>query len=167
MFIVATQDPRTRAWSEAPESGADAWGAILPIDAGLTQAEADEQLGKYLAGVQAGEALCIRAHGNDEEIGDAAAGAKDWGWTFKKLARMLATHLTAKPSVILIRSCAENVTNFPAHVAVRVESHWPAAVHLSGVPIYGYNTSVKISSPVPSPTQVVKNVQVQAVYINL
>ena len=92
-------DPNTRSQSEGPESGADAWGALLPIDAGLTQAEADRQLATYLAGVPAGEPLCIRAHGNDVEIGDAEAGAKDWGWTYKKLARMLATHLTATPSI--------------------------------------------------------------------
>ncbi|MGC4749665.1 hypothetical protein ACLQ28_29010 [Micromonospora sp. DT201] len=84
----------------------------MPIDAGLTQAEADRQLATYLAGVQAGEPLCIRAHGNDEESGDAEACAKDWGWIYKNLARMLATHLTATPSVVLIRSCAEEVTNF-------------------------------------------------------
>ncbi|WP_433227892.1 hypothetical protein ACQP2H_16035 [Micromonospora sp. CA-248260] len=167
MFIGATQDPNTRSQSEGAESGAEAWGALLPIDAGLTQAEADQQLATYLAAVQAGEALCIRAHGNDLEIGDAEAGAKDWGWTYKKLARMLATHLTATPSIILIRSCAEQVTNFPTQMAVRLESNWPGANHLDGVTIYGYNTSVKVSTPVPSPAQLAKNVQVQPVVVAL
>src|SRR5690348_16752471 len=83
MFIVATQDPRTRTWSEQGDSGAAAWGRYLPIDAGITQAEADAQLATYLQAVQAGEPLCIRAHGNDEEIGDAESNAKDWGWTYK------------------------------------------------------------------------------------
>ncbi|MBG6105276.1 hypothetical protein IW249_005690 [Micromonospora vinacea] len=167
MFIVATQDPNTRSRSAGPDSGAAAWGALLPIDAGLTQAEADRQLATYLAGVQAGEPLCIRAHGNDEEIGDAEAGAKDWGWTYKKLARMLATHLTATPSVVLIRSCAEEVTNFPTQMAVRLEANWPGANHLNGVVIYGYNTSVEVSTPVPSPQQLAKNVQIQPVIISL
>jgi hypothetical protein len=167
MFIVATQDPNTRRQSAGAESGAAAWGTLLPIDAGLTQAEADGQLALYLAGVQAGEPLCIRAHGNDEEIGDAESGAKDWGWTYKKLARMLATHLTAKPSVVLIRSCAEKVTNFPTLMAVHLESNWPGANHLDGVAIYGYNLSVNISTPVPSPEQLTKNVQIQPVVVSL
>ncbi|RAN94260.1 hypothetical protein [Micromonospora noduli] len=167
MFIVATQDPRTRGNSEGPDSGAEAWGALLPIDAGLTQAEADRQLATYLAGVQAGEPLCIRAHGSDERIGDADADAKDWRWTYKKLARMLATHLTAKPSVVLIRACAEEVTNFPTQMVVHLESNWPGANHLDGVVIYGYNAPVRISAPIPSPQQLTKNVQVQPVIVSL
>src|SRR5262249_35877858 len=52
MFIVATQDPAIRSWSENPSSGANGWGRLMPIDAGLTQGDADKQLAQYLAAVQ-------------------------------------------------------------------------------------------------------------------
>ncbi|MEV0217685.1 hypothetical protein [Micromonospora sp. NPDC050695] len=69
--------------------------------------------------------------------------------------------------VVLIRACAEEVTNFPTQMVVHLESNWPGANHLDGVVIYGYNTPVRMSTPIPSPQQVTKNVQVQPVIVSL
>ncbi|SCL14366.1 hypothetical protein GA0070616_0419 [Micromonospora nigra] len=52
-------------------------------------------------------------------------------------------------------------------MAVRLESNWPGANHLDGVVIYGYNLSVNVSTPVPSPQQLTRNVQVQPVIVSL
>jgi len=167
MLIVATQDPRVRAYCQLPESKASAWGAVLPIDAGLTQGDAQQQLIKYLNGLHAGENLCILAHGNDEEIGDSAAGGKNWGWTYKSLARMLATEVAVAPGIVLIQSCAERVDNFATRMVVRLEGSWQNIGHLAGVEVYGYSTAVGTTQPIPQPGQLSTNVQSQPVIINV
>jgi hypothetical protein len=167
MLIVATQDPNMRAYCQRAESQAAAWGRLLPIDAGLTQGEADNQIRAYLHALNAGEDLCIMAHGNNEEIGDSENGAKDWGWTYKRLARLLATEVQVTPGKVLIETCAENVSNFATRVVTRLEGNWINIGHLNGVEVYGYSTAVGATRPIPTPAQLTKNIEAAPVIINV
>jgi hypothetical protein len=167
MLIVATQDPRVRAYCQQPQSQSAAWGAVLPIDAGLTQGEAERQLIAYLSGLNPGENLCIVAHGNDEEIGDSQAGGSNWGWTYKRLARLLANNVAVTPGTVLLHTCAEDVSNFATRVVVRLEGSWQNIGHLDGVVVYGYSTAYGTAQPIPRPDQLATNVQAQPVIINV
>jgi hypothetical protein len=161
MLIVATQDVVIRATAQDPGSGAAAWGAtvLLPIGG---QGGADAAFAAALAQLNPmGEPLCLSAHGNDEEIGDA--DAPGWGWDSADIANLLVANAPGGwLGPVLIHACAEQVSNFSAHLAVALDE----AQAFNQMWCYGYNRPVPDNSGFPDPGTLGNQVDLQGTQVN-
>lgn len=111
MIIVCTQDPAVRN----NQSGAANWGAFNLLNPG-GQPGATVQLGGFLAQLGQNEALCLSAHGNNDEIGDPAPPG--WEWDVSDIATLLVTNTPGGyAGPILIHACATSIVNFSANLA--------------------------------------------------
>lgn len=151
MIIVCTQDAAVRNNT----NGAAGWGVLNLLSSG-GQPGATAQLGGFAARVGTNEALCLSAHGNNAEIGDA--GPRGWVWNADDIARILQGALPVGYNApILISACATNVVNFSAALAhaFRVQ-RWRG-----GLFIYGYNTALGATASYPNSANLDANVSLQ------
>lgn len=163
MLIVCTKDADCVNWAVNTNSGSAAWGAVNQIPVLASQLQASQQLGNYLAALNANEPLCLYAHGNDHEIGDSGGGVGDWGWSIKQLAVILGNNAPGKyQGPILIQACAKNVVNFSAGLAVELGK----LDKLVGVWVYGYNRPVDVTKSFPPPSKLEKQVDLQGTQVS-
>jgi len=151
MLIVCTKDPIIVRTAQDPRSGADQWGTLVIINPRFNQAQATDAIADALRGRN--EPVCFSAHGNDDEIGDAGTGVRDWGWSRTQLALILQNACPGLGGPILIHACAENVSNFSAGLVVALE----AIRALAGVWIYGYQRAVPSDAGFPNPATLDRN----------
>ena len=161
MLIVCTQDPTIIAWTQSQASNSAAWGNVKYITVGQNQAAATLQFERYISLLAANEPLCLSAHGNDTEIGDAASGGANWGWTATQIAAMLNAGAAGNQGPILTSVCSKNISNFSANLAVTLKQL--GAMH--GVWIYGYNRATSTTQPYPSPSTLSKQVDLQGTQV--
>ncbi len=158
MIIVCTKDNTIVNWTNNNQSGANQWGNSLAINPMCDQNQATQQLGYALGFLGANEALCLSAHGNDTELGDAGNGPFDWNWNVNTIAGIL--YYCVPPGYagpILISACADQITNFSARLAVSLQN----GRGLNGVWIYGYNRAVPVQQAFPNPAQLAQQVDLQ------
>jgi hypothetical protein len=161
MLIVITQDPRIIEWCYSRGSNADAWGDLVVLTAGSNPV-ATVQLRHALQRVRPYEPLCLDAHGNDTELGDANSTGMSWWWSVQEIAGLLAAELPEDYAApILIKACGNTVANFSANTAVALGG----LQSLGGVWIYGYNDRVSITHPFPSPAGLDRNVDLQSTQV--
>jgi len=158
MLIVCTKDKTIRGWAENGDSNASEWGKVHLLSPGNNKSKATQELEALIAQLGDTEALCIHAHGNDDEIGDEGSGDDDWGWTYKALANIFKSKKPGYKGNILFRSCGEGVDNFSSRLRVELEG----LKALKGTWIYGQNRSQDIKRPYPKPEKLDKDVTLQA-----
>ncbi|HTT95482.1 MAG TPA: hypothetical protein VMF55_12480, partial [Solirubrobacterales bacterium] len=154
MLIVCTQDPVIRDVATEPGKGIGPWrpAVLLPVG---PQAAAREAFAAALHELPAGQALCLSAHGNDTEIGDANEG---WDWTAAAVANLLEEH--APPGwrgPILIHACARTVAQFSGGLAVALEMRRV----FDGLWCYGYNRAVPADEGFPPPGGLARRADLQ------
>jgi len=156
MLIVCTQDPNIINWTKNVASQSGLWSPIEVLPTGASQDQANAALSAAVGRLHPADALCLSAHGNDEEIGDESGG---WSFSYDTVARLL---LESAPKgyqgPILIHACAKQVANFAARLAVALEK----LRALSGVWIYGYQKAVDVQSRYPNPQTLDKNRELYA-----
>lgn len=163
MIIVCTHDPTIISWARNRESGATAWHATAILPAGASRRDATTTLANTLGALNfnTNEPLCLDAHGNDTEIGDAENGPNDWVWSIQQLARLLQDNAPNYRGPILIKACAKHVVNFSAGLAVELGKRGA----LRGVTIYGYNTAISCKQSFPDPGKLDKQVDLQGTIV--
>jgi hypothetical protein len=151
MIIVCTKDPNIVAWTQdTTQSGSPLWTRIFVLDGSFDQRQANRAFAAALGLLGKNEPLCLSAHGNDYEIGDAGSSVGDWSWSRADVASLLATSAPqGYAGPILIRACANTVSNFSAGLAVALQNI-PA---LNGAWVYGYNLAVEITRQYPDPSK--------------
>lgn len=158
MLIVCTQDPVIRDTAASPAKGGPAWAPVelLPLGG---QVAADIAFAEALRELPAGQALCLSAHGNDREIGDAE---DEWTWTAADVAALLHENVAANwTGPILIHACAKNVSNFSARLA-------RALGEIAAFPgrwCYGYNRPVPSDARFPPPVGLERRVDLQGTQV--
>jgi hypothetical protein len=157
---VCTKDADIRKWAENPGSGGSAWGSVVVIPPGLNQDDATRFLVETLEGLDPAEAVCLTAHGNDDEIGDDGTGHNDWVWTCETLALVLAS-AKKRTAPLLIRACASKVVNFSSQLAGSLRSMGAQ----KGLWCYGYRIAVEVSDHYPAPAGLDKNVDLQGTLV--
>jgi hypothetical protein len=140
MVIVCTQDSNIISFAQSPDSGASQWGNVIVLSAAADMAAAIAQL-------QTSEPLCLCAHGNNTEIGDAESGG--WGWDYTAIANILIANAPTGLPTVLIYACATSVANFSAALAVQLQSDQA----FNGLWCYGWNTPLTIGTTFPGPSQ--------------
>jgi hypothetical protein len=154
MLIVCTQDPVVRNTATQAGKGGAAWAPVRLIPLG-TQAAADGVFAEVLGELEAGDALCLSAHGNDTELGDAVGG---WTWSTAEIAELIQEHAPAEwGGPILIHACAESVADFAAGLAVALEMRGV----FDGLWCYGYNRAVPADEGFPPPEGLDRRVDLQ------
>lgn len=162
MIIVCTQDAAVVAWSLNPQSGANQWGNVWAIPIGNNQNQATVLLGNALNFLGPNEPLCFDAHGSDTEIGDPHSGPNDWTWNVNTLAGILIDHVpNGYAGPILIKACANHVTNYSARLAVSLQN----GQGLNGVWIYGYNLALSVNQSFPDPTKLSTQADLQGTQV--
>jgi hypothetical protein len=156
MIIVCTKDADIRRWAEDRESGGSKWDSVVAVPPGLSQDDATAFLQQTLAGLDPAEAVCLTAHGNNDEIGDEGNGPDDWGWDYQALAMILAS-TPKRTGPLLIRACATKVVNFSAQLAQALRQTGAQ----KGLWCYGYRIAVDVKDHYPAPTTLDKNVDLQ------
>jgi hypothetical protein len=107
------------------------------------------------------EPLCLNAHGNDTEIGDAG-GPYDWVWNVNIIAGVLGYAVpNGYAGPILIRACATQITNFSARLAVSLQN----GQLLNGVWIFGYNNPLPVQQGFPAPANLSNQVDLQGTQV--
>jgi hypothetical protein len=158
MLIVCTQDQVIRETAANPASGGPAWAPIVQLPVG-PQPRATTAFAESLQGLGAHEPLCLSAHGNDNEIGDAEDG---WSWSTAEVAELLEQNAPGEwDGPVLIHACAENVTNFSAGLAVALEMRDV----FQGLWCYGYNRSVPANAGFPPPAGLPTRVELQGTQV--
>jgi hypothetical protein len=152
MLIVCTHDTAIRDWAADPRSGSAAWGEVKMLSGRFSKA--DDELRRLIRSL-GNEPLCLDAHGNDDEIGDARDDG--WGWSHQVIADMFADRTALYPGPILVSACANRVVNFSANLAVSL-----GRCHImAGVWIYGYNRALGIGTQFPDPQRLDRNAALQ------
>ena len=162
MLIVCTQDAAIINWTQQAASNSVLWGNVQYLAVGQTQVQATNQLAGFLANLSNNEPLCLSAHGNDTEIGDAGTGPNDWGWTTNAIAGLLQANAANNQGPMLMRVCCETVANFSAGLAVALEN----IQALNLVWIYGYNRPVPITQVYPAPGNLGNQVDLQGTQVH-
>lgn len=145
MLIVCTQDQAVREAAEDPGKGGGAWAPIHLMPPG-GQPAATVNFRARLAELGENDPLCLSAHGNNNEIGDA--GVQGWGWSDREIAELLRDNVVATwKGPILIHACADAIVNFSANLAVRLGGMGV----FNGVWCYGYNRAVPSGQGFPAP----------------
>lgn len=161
MIIVCTKDPVVVNWSLNPLSGSPQWGNVLVLPANADRMYATVLLGYALSFIGQNEPLCLNAHGNNTEIGDAA-GPHDWVWNVNTIAGVLGYSVpNGYAGPILIRACATEISNFSTRLAVSLQN----GQLLNGVWIYGYNNPLPITQGFPAPANLDNPVDLQAAQV--
>lgn len=162
MIIVCTKDPAIVSWTGNAQSGANQWGNAWAIPPMANWFQATEMLGNALNFLGTNEPLCLNAHGNDIEMGDAGSGPYDWTWNVNTIAGILFYSVpNGYAGPILMRICANQITNFSARLAVSLQN----GQGLNGVWIYGYNHTISIQQAFPAPGNVAKQVDLQGTQV--
>ena len=162
MIIVCTKDGAIVNWTNNNQSGANLWGNSLAINPMCDQNQATQQLANALQFLGLNEPLCLNAHGNDVEMGDAGNGPFDWTWNVNMIAGILAFALPpGYTGPVLIRICANQITNFSARLAVSLQN----GQALNGVWFYGYNRAVAIQQAFPNPNNLANQVDLQGTQV--
>lgn len=163
MMIVCTKDQQIVDWTNNNQSGANNWGNTYIIPAGNGQGQATLLFGNALSLVGVNEPLCLSAHGSDTEIGDAGNGHNDWTWNVNAIANLLINNVPGGyAGPVLIRTCANQITNFSARLAVNLQN----VEELNGLWIYGYNRAVLILNPYPNPNNLANQVDLQGTQVH-
>jgi hypothetical protein len=160
MIIVCTKDADIRKWAENPGSGGSKWGSVVVIPPAKSQDEATAFLQQTIAGLDPAEAVCLTAHGNNDEIGDEQIGPGHWGWGYEALAVILAT-TPKRTGPLLIRACATKVVNFSAQLAGSLRQMNAQ----KGLWCYGYRIAVDVTDHYPAPASLDKNVDLQGTQV--
>ncbi len=161
MLIVITKDQSIIDWVNSEDSGAANWGAIKILSV-ANQGEANSQMAQLLKLVKSNEPLAITGHGNDEEVGDEGVGAADWCWTHAQLAELLGGLVPDYKGPVLMEVCADSVSDFAAHLVVSLEK----LEKLNGVWVYGYNKSIGVTHPFPTPDKLDGNAELTGKQVN-
>lgn len=162
MIIVCTKDGAVVNWTNNNQSGANLWGNAFAINPMANQDQATQMLCNALAFLGLNEPLCLTAHGNDIEMGDPGNGPYDWTWNVNLIAGCLAVSVPAGyTGPILIRICANQITNFSARLAVSLQN----GQALNGVWIYGYNRAVPMQQAFPNPANLANQVDLQGTQV--
>lgn len=162
MIIVCTQDAAIHSWTDNPQSGANQWGNALKLPHGNHQIRATTLLGHALDFLGTHEPLCLNCHGNDTEIGDPGSGPNDWTWNVNTIAGVLIDKVPkGYAGPILIKACANHVTNFSARLAVSLQN----GQGLNGVWIYGYNLALSVNQSFPDPTKLSTQADLQGTQV--
>ena len=144
MLIVCTQDVAIRKAATEAGKGIGPWQPVMRLPTGA-RARASEAFADALQELPACQALCLSAHGNDNEIGDADDG---WSWDAAEVADLLQENAPVEwRGPILIHACARHVANFSSGLAVALEMRGA----FGGLWCYGYNRPVPASEGFPSP----------------
>lgn len=157
MLIVATQVKDIIDFCRSGKSNANAWEPVFFLKEGIRKEEATRAMAENFVKLKEKEALCVVAHGNDNEIGDEDQNG--WGWNVEEIANLLADHVKVTPRFVVFESCADSLANFTTKVALKLETRQGGSGKLKGATLYGYNKGV--THPFPSPDQVPKNVDLQ------
>jgi hypothetical protein len=162
MILVCTQDPTIVGWTANPVSGANHWGNAWAIPAGNNQNQATVLLGYAMNFLGLNEPLCLNCHGSDTLIGDAGNGPNDWTWNVNLIAGTLINNVPiGYAGPILIKSCATNITNFSARLAVCLQT----GQGLNRVWIYGYNLPISVNQSFPDPANLANQVDLQGTQV--
>ena len=162
MIIVCTQDAAIVNWTFNPQSGANQWGNAWAIPIGSSKAHATALLGNALNFLGPNEPLCLNSHGNDREIGDAGSGPNDWTWNVNLIAGTLTDNVpNGYAGPILIKACANHITNFSARLAVCLQ----AGQALNRVWIFGYNLPLSVNQSFPDPANLGNQVDLQGTQV--
>lgn len=153
MLIVCTTDPIIVDAARTSESSVP-WKPLYVVDGSLSQAEATIALAQTLQQLRDAEPLCLSAHGNNNEIGDAD---DRWGWTYADVAELLERNVPAYKGSILIHACATQIVNFASNLAVELENRKA----LNGTWIYGYNRALPSSAGFPPPDRLASQADLQ------
>jgi hypothetical protein len=154
MLIVCTQDRVIRRTATEAQKGIGPWQPVVRLPTGR-QVVATDAFADALQELPAGQALCLSAHGNDTEIGDAEGG---WSWDAAQIADLLQQNAPAEwGGPVLIHACARDVANFSAGFAVALEMRGAFA----GLWCYGYNRGVPANEAFPPPEGLAQRVDLQ------
>ncbi|WP_265520313.1 hypothetical protein [Oerskovia flava] len=154
MLIVCTQDTRIRTSTADPSSGSSAWGDVVELPVGA-QVHADQGFAHALAGLT--DPLCLSAHGNDTELGDADSRPQDWEWSVDQIGDLLTRVPPGYADPILVHACAEQISNFAARLALALAQRRV----LDGVWVYGYNRPVPADASYPPPVGLERRADLQ------
>lgn len=158
MLIVCTQDPVIRQAATDVEKGGPAWAPVVQLPRGA-QPGAQAQFAASLRNLGVNEALCLSAHGNDTELGDAEGG---WTWTPTDVATLLAGNVAERwMGPILVHACAETVANFSAGLAVALER----LRSFNGLWCYSFNRPVPSDGGFPPPVDLSRRVDLQGTQV--
>lgn len=162
MLIICTIDPDIVRHAQQPNSGADRWSRLLILDPSSTQQQATASLAAALRSLGSQEPLCLSAHGNDFEIGGSGHDGDNWGWSRETIADLLRQNAPVNYSgPVLIRACAEHVSNFSAGLAVQLQMSGA----LNGIWIYGFNRPLPVDATYPRPELMGQSVELQGTQV--
>lgn len=158
MIVVCTKDPAIINWTLNDQSGANQWGNVIVINAMADQDYATTLFAHALSLLGVDEPLCFNSHGNNVEIGDAGNGPLDWTWNVNQIAALLIGNVpNGYTGPILIKSCASQISNFSARLAVSLQN----GQGLNGVWIFGYNLPPPITQSFPAPATLAAQADLQ------
>lgn len=159
MIIACTHDLTIRASLSLPSAAA--WGTVILLGSDDSQVAATAQLTQSLGNMVAGEPLCVAAHQNSTDFGDADGV---WSWSPTDFALVLQQGVPKGfTGPLLIYAVSPEVATFASDLVAALRS----AGALCGVTVYGFKKAITVeTTPYPSPQQLSTDADLTGIVVN-